>query len=99
YRRSSMTEQDVDSLRERIRQLDLELLTRVAERVQLARQVGELKRRQNLSTVDFAQEKVVLERACAVAKERGLDPRVAEDLFAGLIRAWVTAGAGVGRGV
>lgn len=86
-----MTEQDFERLRERIRQLDLELVARVAERVQLARQVGELKRRQNLSTVDFAQERVVLERARAIAKERGLDPRVAEDLFAGLIRASVTA--------
>ncbi|HEX9691831.1 MAG TPA: bifunctional chorismate mutase/prephenate dehydrogenase [Gemmatimonadales bacterium] len=86
-----MAEQDFDGLRERIRQLDLELLARVAERVQLARQVGELKRRQNLSTVDFAQERVVLERARAIAQERGLDPQVAEDLFAGLIRASVTA--------
>ncbi len=87
---ASAAEQDFDSLRERIRQLDLELLDRVAERVQLARQVGELKRRQKLSTVDFAQERVVLERARAFAKERGLDPRVTEDLFAGLIRASVT---------
>jgi chorismate mutase/prephenate dehydrogenase len=86
-----MAEQDFDRLRERIRQLDLELLAQVAERVQLARQVGELKRRQKLSTVDFAQERVVLERARAIAKEQGLDPRVAEDLFAGLIRASVTA--------
>jgi chorismate mutase/prephenate dehydrogenase len=86
-----MAEQDFDSLRERIRQLDLELLARAAERVQLARQVGDLKRRQKLSTVDFAQERVVLERARSIAKERGLDPRVAEDLFVGLIRASVTA--------
>jgi len=81
---------DLDSLRDRIRQVDLELLTRMAERVQLTRRVGELKHRQNLSTVDFAQERVVLERARAVAKERGLDPRVAEDIFARLIRVSVT---------
>ena len=86
-----MAEQDFDDLRERIRELDLELLSRVAERVQLARQIGELKRRQKLATVDFSQERVVLERARAAAKERGLDPQVAEDLFAGLIRASVTA--------
>ena len=86
-----MAEQDLASLRERIRQLDQELLARVAERVQIARQLGELKRRESLPTVDFAQERLVLERARAVAQERGLDPRVAEDLFAGLIRASVTA--------
>ena len=86
-----MMEPNVDSLRERIRQLDLELLARVAERLQLARQVGELKRGQKLSTVDFAQERVVLERARAVARERGFDPLVAEDLLARVIRASVTA--------
>ncbi len=86
-----MTEPNLDGLRERIRQLDLELLGRAAERVELARQLGELKRRQKLSTVDYSQERVVLDRARAFAKERGLDPAVAEDLLAGLIRASVTA--------
>lgn len=86
-----MAEQNLDSLRERIRQLDLELLARAAQRVELARHLGELKRRQRLSTVDYAQERVVLDRARAVAKEHGLDPSVAEDLFAALIRASVSA--------
>lgn len=85
-----MVEQNLDTLRECIRELDKELVARVAERVALARQVGELKRRQRLSTVDYTQERVVLERARAVAAERGLDPAVAEDLMAGLIRASVT---------
>ena len=101
-----MAEQNLDTLRERIRQLDLELVARAAERVELARQVGQLKRRQKLSTVDYAQERAVLERGRAVAEERGLDPGVAEDLLAGLIRASVTvqdkdslrlAAAGVGK--
>lgn len=86
-----MAEQDLDRLRECIRELDLELVARAARRVELARQVGELKRQQKLSTVDYVQERVVLERARAVAEERGLDPGVAEDLLAGLIRASVTA--------
>jgi chorismate mutase/prephenate dehydrogenase len=86
-----MAGRNLESLRERIRQLDLELLARVAERVKLAREVGELKRQLKLSTVDYAQEREVLERARAVARERGLDPGVAEDLFAGLIRASVLA--------
>lgn len=84
-------EQNLDSLRDRIRELDIELVARAAERVEVARQIGQLKRRQNLSTIEYAQERVVLERARAAAEARGLDPRVAEDLFAGLIRASVTA--------
>ncbi len=85
-----MTEESLNILRERIRELDLHLLTLAAQRVELARQVGEIKRRQNLSTVDYAQEREVLERARVDARERGLDPEVAEDLFARLIRASVT---------
>jgi chorismate mutase/prephenate dehydrogenase len=84
-------EQTLDSLRERIRLLDLDLVVRVAERVDLARQVGEIKRRQKLPTADYAQEKTVMERARSAAREQGLDPSVAEDLFSRLIRASVTA--------
>lgn len=86
-----MAEQNLDALRERIRQLDVELLSRAAKRVELARQLGEIKRRQQLSTVDYAQERVVLDRARSLATECGLDPGVAEDLLAALIRASVTA--------
>lgn len=86
-----MSEPTLDSLRERIRLLDLDLVARVAERVGLARQIGEIKRRQKLSTADYAQERTVMERARSAAREHGLDPRVAEELFAGLIRASVIA--------
>lgn len=100
-----MTEPNLDALRDRIRQLDLELIERVAERVRLARQVGEAKRREARPIVDFGQEKVVLDRARAEAERQGLDPRVAEELFTRLIRATVTAqdddrmrGSAVGAG-
>lgn len=86
-----MTEENLDALRERIRQLDVQLLERAAQRVELARRVGEIKRRQQLSTVDYAQERAVLDRARVAGEECGLDPGVAEDLFATLIRASVTA--------
>lgn len=84
-------EPNLDSLRDRIRELDLELVARAAERVEVARRIGQLKRHQKLSTIEYAQERIVLERARSAAEARGLDPGVAEDLFAGLIRASVTA--------
>jgi chorismate mutase/prephenate dehydrogenase len=99
-------ERSLDSLRGRIRELDLALIALAAERVEMAREIGQLKRRQRLSTIEYAQEKLVLERARAAAEERGLDPAVAEDVFAALIRASVTvqdadnirlAAVGVGR--
>lgn len=86
-----MSDPTLDDLRERIRLLDLALVARVAERVDLARQIGEIKRRQKLSTADYVQERTVIERARSSAREHGLDPNVAEDLFARLIRASVTA--------
>jgi chorismate mutase / prephenate dehydrogenase len=85
-----MAEQTLEDLREQIRLVDLELVARAAERLELARQVGELKRRQKLSTADYAQERTVMKRARGAAEERGLDPKLAEDLVARLIRASVT---------
>lgn len=85
-----MTEQTLEDLREQIRLVDLELVARAAERLDLARQVGDLKRQQKLSTADYAQERTVMERARDVARELGLDPELAEDLVARLIRGSVT---------
>lgn len=89
-----MAQSELDQLRElreRIQDIDQELLAKAAERVELARQVGEIKRRHQLPTVDYAQERVVLDRARAMAEERGLDPRIAEDLLARLIHAALSA--------
>jgi chorismate mutase/prephenate dehydrogenase len=81
----------LEDLRERMRRLDLVLIANAAERIELARRIGETKRRQNLPTVDYAQERAVLERARDAARERGLEPTVAEELLARLIRASVSA--------
>ncbi len=81
---------DLEALRARIRALDLELIDRVGERQELARRAGELKRRQGRPTVDFEQERVVLDRVREAARARGLDEAIAQDLFVALIRASVT---------
>jgi chorismate mutase/prephenate dehydrogenase len=84
-------DEDLDAVRRRIGEIDGDLVRLVAERVRLAREVGEIKRSQNLPTVDYAQERRVLEQARLAAEEGGLDPAVAEDVLARLIRASVTA--------
>ena len=81
----------LEDLRERMRRLDLDLIANAAERIELARRIGEAKRRESLPTVDYAQERAVLERARQAALERGLEPSVAEELLARLIRASVSA--------
>lgn len=96
---------DLDDVRRRIRQLDGELVELAAERVRLARRVGEIKRAAGRAVVDYAQERRVLDAAGAAAARHGLDPGVAEDLLARLIRASVRVQeeeslrhAGTGRG-
>jgi chorismate mutase / prephenate dehydrogenase len=84
-------DENLDDLRERISRIDQELVARAAERVALARRAGELKRRRGIPTVDYAQERIVVERARRAARDLGLGSEVAEDLMAGLIRASVTA--------
>jgi chorismate mutase / prephenate dehydrogenase len=59
--------------------------------VALAREAGELKREMRRSIVDYAQERVVLDRARDAASGAGLDPAVAEALLATLIRTSVSA--------
>jgi chorismate mutase/prephenate dehydrogenase len=86
-----MEEESLEGLREQMRSLDLELVSLAARRVVLAKRVGEIKRRQGIPTVDYAQERAVLDRARSAASQQGLDPRVAEDLFTRLIRVSVLA--------
>jgi chorismate mutase/prephenate dehydrogenase len=81
----------LDALREQIKETDRELLALAARRISLARQVGEEKRRADLPIVDYAQERVVLERARAAADASGLDPQVAETILTALIRGAVSA--------
>ena len=101
-----MADEELDDLRERIRALDLDLVARAAERLALARRVGEIKRKDGRPIVDYAQERVVLERVAEAAREKGLDAGLVQDLFTGLIRAAVTvqdednlrhAGTGAGK--
>src|SRR5262245_32427206 len=85
-----MANENLEELRDRIRALDAELLARAAERLELARRLGAAKRSLGLPTVDYAQERVVLDRAREIARKHGLDRAVAEDLVARLIRASVS---------
>ena len=83
--------ESLEALRDRIRQLDQDLIALAADRVAVARQIGEAKRREDRPLVDYAQERVVLDRARTAAEAAGLDPRVAETILVALIRAAVSA--------
>ncbi len=81
---------DIEQLRKNLAGVDREILELVAMRQELARSIGELKDRGELSLRDFSQEKAVLERARQVAVELGVSTEVAEDLMHRLIRYSLT---------
>ncbi len=77
-------------LRERLAELDTELLTLVARRQELAAAVGAIKDRSAGALQDTAQEHYVLARARATAKALGASPELAEELLTLLIRHSLT---------
>lgn len=78
---------DLDQLRARLTRLDAELLSLVAERQALSRQVAEVKRAAGLPTRDFQREREVVLRAREAASALGLAPALAESLLRLLIHS------------
>lgn len=86
---------ELDRLRTRIRELDRSLVQLIAERVDLARQIGAAKREAGIGTLDPAQEAAVVRHAGTLARDADLDPEDVRPLFWRLIglsrRAQLTA--------
>lgn len=80
----------LEQLRDRLTQLDRELISLIAERQQIVAEIGEHKIRTAAPTRDYARERTVLDGARAHASELGLDPDVAEHVMLELIRASLT---------
>lgn len=76
---------DLEQLRARLTRLDADLLSLVAERQALSRQVAEVKRAAGLPTRDYQREREVLLRAREAAGRFGLSPALAESLLRLLI--------------
>ncbi len=71
----------IPELRNRIAEVDAEIVGRVAERVELARRIGELKRESGGATMDPEREAAVIRRAVEHAREHGLPPEPVRELF------------------
>lgn len=80
-----MSEERLDRLRRRIRNLDAAMLGLMAERMELAREVGQEKRGAGIPLRDFEVEKRVLERAAASAEALGLAPELARGVMRQLV--------------
>ena len=76
---------EVDRARGEIERIDRQLIGLIAERVQVAREIGRAKRGARLNTLDPAREAVVVRRAGELAREAGLDDEVVRRIFWHLI--------------
>jgi chorismate mutase/prephenate dehydrogenase len=80
----------LDALRDKLAEVDRELLALVARRRELSTEVGRIKRERGLPPRDFRQEREVVERARRAAGQHGLPPRLGEELVLLLIRHALT---------
>jgi chorismate mutase/prephenate dehydrogenase len=96
---------NLDQLRQRLNQVDRELIRLARERQEIVGQIGAYKIAQSVPTRDYERERDVLKAARDLAESIGLEPGLAESIMNLLIRssltrqeetrvAAVTAGAG-----
>jgi chorismate mutase / prephenate dehydrogenase len=96
----------LDELRQRLTDIDRQLIALVADRKALSEEVASVKRATGRPTRDYERERDVIMNVRATAAERGVSPALAEQLLRLLIRSSLTTqeqasvvahGAGSGR--
>jgi len=81
---SSARDAALDTLgryRQQIEQLDCELVSLLAKRVALSKEIGATKRVAGLPTLDPAREAEVIRRAAALARDASLNDEKVRDIF------------------
>lgn len=81
---------NLQEIRERLSELDRQVLALVAERQRLSREVAEAKRTEGKATRDYTREREVLMQARATADSMGISPALAEQVMRLLIRGSLT---------
>ncbi len=76
-----MSEETLAALRERIRDLDRELVALIGRRRDLALEVGAAKKALGLPVLDPSQEARVVRRAAEIAREMGVDEELTRDVI------------------
>jgi len=78
-------EDEIAELREEINGLNAEIVEKLAQRVEVARGIGEVKKRHGLPIVDAAREERVLEHVKELAVAHGIDADGAGRVFREII--------------
>ena len=81
---------DLNNLRNRLNELDRQLIELIAERQSVVEKVGEQKRSAGQATRDYAREKQVLDGVRSDAEELGIAPDIAEQVMRLLIQTSLT---------
>ena len=76
---------DLQEIRERIDKVDRRLIALLAERSALVGEVVHYKRAHHMPVVDRGREDVMLAGIADVAREQGVDPRVAQQVLRTII--------------
>jgi chorismate mutase len=77
---------DLNILREKISALDEQILRLLAERVNVAREIGKIKREKGKPITDRGREKQVYARVRMYAEKLGLNPGDCEQVFKEIVR-------------
>lgn len=76
---------DLEAIRKRIDEVDARLVVLLAERAALVGDVVHFKRAHHMAVVDRGREDRMLERVARLAREHGVDPRVAQQVLRTII--------------
>ena len=76
---------DLDEIRQKIDDVDRRLVALLVERARLVEEVVHYKRAHHMAVVDRGREDRMLARIADVAKDAGLDPRVAQQVLRTII--------------
>jgi chorismate mutase len=79
-------ENEIEELRKEINRLNTEILEKLAQRVEVAKEIGVVKKRHGLPIVDRGREKRVIEQVKDLALSLGLDANGTERVFREIIR-------------
>ena len=79
-------EKETEELRKEIDRLNIEIVKKIAQRMELAVRIGAIKRRYGRPIVDAGREKRVYEQIRELARRHGLDEEGLERIFREVIR-------------
>lgn len=76
----------IEKKREKIDALNKEIVALLAQRTSIAKEIGALKKQENIPVQDHEREHLVLAEARTTAALYGVDPSYIEDVFRAIIK-------------